>query len=74
MVRDAAQVDSAVELARTQTNPVGVTGQRDWTVSVRDGSRIVMAPTDAGVANEINQALDTARVVVAKRVDPIGHA
>jgi preprotein translocase subunit SecD len=72
MVRDPAQVDSAVELARAQTNPVGVTGQRDWTVAVKDSSRIVMTPTDAGTANEINQALDTARSVVAKRVDPSG--
>jgi preprotein translocase subunit SecD len=72
MVRDPGQVDAAVELARTQTNPVGVTGQRDWNVSVKDASRIVMTPTDAGTAFEINSAMDTARVVVAKRVDPSG--
>jgi preprotein translocase subunit SecD len=72
MVRDPGQVDAAVEIARAQSNPVGVTGQRDWNVAVKDASRIVMTPTDAGTANEINSAMETARVVVAKRVDPSG--
>jgi preprotein translocase subunit SecD len=72
MVRDVTQLDKAVGVARDQTNGIGIAGQRDWTVAVRDGTRIVMAPTDAGIATEINNALDTARSVVSKRIDPDG--
>lgn len=72
MVRDRAQVDAAVEIARGLTNGIGVTGQRDWNVAVRDSSLIVMTPTQAGLAQEVDNALDTAREVVAKRIDPEG--
>jgi hypothetical protein len=33
MVRNPAQVDAAVEIARNQTQPVGLGGQRDWNVT-----------------------------------------
>ena len=72
MVRDPAQVDAAVEIARTLTRPAGLTGQRDWNVNVVDTSRIVITPTDAGIANALNSAMDTAREVVFNRVDPDG--
>ena len=71
-VRDATQVDAAVEAARRLTNPVGVTGQRDWDVAVRDSNRVVMTPTDAGMKAAIDDALNTAREVVARRIDPNG--
>ncbi len=71
-VRNAAQVDTAVDRARSLTNGIGVTGQRDWNVAVRDTIRIVMTPTAAGLNDEVNKALDTARTVVAKRIDPDG--
>lgn len=72
MVRNPTQVDTAVDLVRNLTNGIGVTGQRDWNVAVRDSIRIVMTPTDAGLKEEVNKALDTARTVVAKRIDPDG--
>jgi preprotein translocase subunit SecD len=71
-VRNSAQLDAAVERARNLTSPIGITGQRDWNVAVRDGIRIVMTPTEAGLKDEVNKALDTARTVVAKRIDPDG--
>ncbi len=71
-VRNPTQVDTAVDLVRNLTNGIGVTGQRDWQVAVRDSIRIVMTPTDAGLKEEVNKALDTARTVVAKRIDPDG--
>jgi len=71
-VRDAAQVDAAVDAARKLSAPVGVTGQRDWDVAVVDSSRIVMKPTAAGLDKALNDALDTAREVVARRIDPNG--
>jgi preprotein translocase subunit SecD len=72
VVRDLTQLDAAVERARAQTNGIGVTGQRDWTVEARDSVRIEMKPTAAGLASEIDAAMETARSVVAKRIDPEG--
>ena len=47
MVRDPAQLDAAVERLRTLTQPVGLTGTRDWDVAVVDSTRIVLTPTEA---------------------------
>ena len=71
MVRNPAQVDAAVEIARNQTQPVGL-GQRDWNVNVIDSSRVVMEPTKAGLDQALEEAMNTAREVVANRVDPDG--
>lgn len=71
-VRDATRIDAAVERIRALTTGVGVTGQRDWNVAVRDTNRILMTPTAAGLMSETDKALDTARNVVAKRIDPDG--
>ena len=49
LVRNPAQVDTAVERLRTLTKPVGTfSAERDWTVRVMDSTRVVMAPTEAG--------------------------
>lgn len=72
MVRNPAQVDAAVEIARNQTQPIGLGGQRTWNVNVLDGSRIVMIPTEAGLNEALDNAMDTAREVVYNRVDPDG--
>jgi preprotein translocase subunit SecD len=72
MVRNPAQVDAAVEIARNQTQPVGLGGQRTWNVNVIDSTRIVMTPTKAGLAEALDNAMDTAREVVYNRVDPEG--
>jgi preprotein translocase subunit SecD len=73
MVRNPAQVDAAVEIARNQSQPVGgLGGQRSFDVSVVDGNRIVMTPTEAGLADSLENAMNTAREVVYNRVDPEG--
>lgn len=72
MPRNPAQLDQAVDIARQQTNGIGIGSQRDWNVSVRDSTRIVMRPTEAGINFEVDSALETARNVVAKRIDPEG--
>ena len=71
-VRDVSQLDAAVERARAQTSAVGVTGQRDWNVSVVDSTRIVMAPSDAGLKDATDKAMQTATEVVRKRIDELG--
>jgi preprotein translocase subunit SecD len=73
LVRDPAQVDAAVEIARNQTQPVGgLGGQRTWDVSVVDSTRLVMTPTASGIAEALENAMSTAREVVYNRVDPEG--
>ena len=71
-LRNVKDVDRGRELAYKQTNGVGVTGQRDWNVEVRDTNRVVMTQTPAGLADAVNNTIETARSVVAKRIDPDG--
>ena len=71
-VRNVNQLDAAVEKARTQTTAVGVTGQRDWNVAVVDSTRIVMTPTKAGIAQSVEDAMNTATEVVRNRIDATG--
>jgi preprotein translocase subunit SecD len=72
MVRDPAQFDAAYERMRTLSQPVGLTGQRDWEVSSADSTRIVMTPTAQGAANSLKNSMITARDVVRRRIDPNG--
>ncbi|WP_088310249.1 protein translocase subunit SecD [Novosphingobium sp. B 225] len=72
MVADPAQVDAAREQLQTLTSGAQLTGQRDWDLQVLDGNRVVMTPTEAGVRQAINQAMDTATEVVRKRIDALG--
>lgn len=72
MVRDASRVDAAVELMRAQTQGAGMTGQRDWDVSVVDSTRIVIRPTRAGLDKALDDTMNTAREVVLRRIDPDG--
>jgi preprotein translocase subunit SecD len=72
LVRDPTQVDAAVERLRTLTQPVGLSGQRDWTVQVIDSTRVVVTPTEAGEAQALKNAMTVARDVVARRIDPSG--
>ena len=71
MVRDASRVDAAVEIARAQTQPVGL-GPRDWDVNVIDTTRVVMTPTAAGLAAAVDSAMDVATEVVRRRIDELG--
>ena len=71
-VRDPTQVDAAVERLRAITQPVGLSGTRDWDVGVVDSNRIVLAPTDSGTARALRDAMTVARDVVRRRIDPQG--
>ncbi|HEV2568874.1 protein translocase subunit SecD [Sphingomonas sp.] len=71
-VRDVTQVDRAVERIRALTTGVGVTGQRDWNVEVRDTNRVIVTPTEAGQADAVDKAMEVATEVVRKRIDELG--
>jgi preprotein translocase subunit SecD len=72
MVRDPTQLDAAVERLRTLTQPVGLTGTRDWKVEVEDSTRIVLTPTPEGAAKALKDSMTVARDVVRRRIDPSG--
>ena len=72
LVRDPTQLDAAVERLRALTQPVGLTGTRDWNVSVVDSTRIVLTPTEEGSATALKNSMTVARDVVRRRVDPGG--
>jgi preprotein translocase subunit SecD len=72
MVREPTQVDAAVERLRTLSQPVGLTGAREWNVEVVDSTRIVMTPTEEGAAQSLRNSMTVARDVVRRRVDPGG--
>ncbi len=72
LVRDPAQVDAVREIANNQTQPVAMTGARTFNVAVVDGSRMVLTPTQSGIAEALDNAMKTAREVVYNRVDPEG--
>jgi preprotein translocase subunit SecD len=72
MLRNLQDIDRARELAYNLTNGAGATGQRDWNVEVRDNSRIVMTPTEAGLSAKTKEVMEAARSVVRLRIDPDG--
>ncbi|MET0249812.1 MAG: protein translocase subunit SecD [Sphingobium sp.] len=72
MVRDAAQVDAAVERIRPLTQGAGLTGQRDFNVEVVNSSTIVITPTKAGIDNAVKGAMEVATEVIRKRIDEMG--
>ena len=72
LVRDPAQLDAARELISRNTNGVGTTGQRDWDIAVVDSTRFVLTPTDAGLTQAIDQAMEDATNVVRTRIDALG--
>ncbi|MEA3068010.1 MAG: preprotein translocase subunit SecD [Sphingomonadales bacterium] len=72
MVRNPTQIDAAVERMRKLSNPLALTGNRDWDVQVVDSTRVVLTPTPSGTAQALKDAMSVARDVVRRRIDPGG--
>jgi preprotein translocase subunit SecD len=72
MVRDPTKIDAAVERLRRLSQPVQLTGNRDWDVNVVDSTRIVLTPTNSGTVKALKDAMGVARDVVRRRIDPGG--
>jgi preprotein translocase subunit SecD len=72
MVRDPAQVDSAVERIRPLTQGAGMTGQRDFDVTVLNGNTISVVPTQAGLDAAVKSAMEVATEIIRKRIDEMG--
>ena len=71
-VTEPTKVDAAVERMRAVTQPVGMTGSRDWDVGVVDLNRVVLTPTESGTDQALKNAITGARDVVRRRIDPQG--
>jgi preprotein translocase subunit SecD len=72
LVRDPTKVDAAVERLRRLSQPLQLTGQRDWDVQVVDSTRVVLTPTAIGTTQALKDAMGVARDVVRRRIDPSG--
>lgn len=73
MVRDPSKVDAARErLLGVTGGGAGLTGQREWDVQVVDTSRFVLTPTQAGLDQAVEQAMEDATDVVRRRIDALG--
>jgi preprotein translocase subunit SecD len=72
LLEDPSQVDAARGVLEPLTTGAGLTGQRDWTISVVDGSRFILSQTQAGLDIAVDQAMDSATEVVRKRIDALG--
>ncbi|MDT7933919.1 MAG: protein translocase subunit SecD [Sphingomonadaceae bacterium] len=71
-VSNPAQLDAAVERVRRITRPDGLSGQRDFDVSVIDGTRVVVTPTEAGERTALRSAMTQALEVIRRRIDELG--
>jgi preprotein translocase subunit SecD len=72
-VRNAGDVDRAVETMRGLSNPVGqLSAQRDIEVNLADSTRISVRPTAAGLAAEVDRAMAQAVEVIRRRIDELG--
>ena len=72
MLEDASDVDAAREELLPMIEGVGLTGQQDWELTVLDGQRMVLTPTEAGLTQAVENAMDTATDVVRRRIDELG--
>ncbi|MGI8943320.1 MAG: protein translocase subunit SecD [Qipengyuania sp.] len=70
MVDDPADLDRARELILPMMNGTGLV--REWDLSVVDGTRMVLIPTEAGLEQAVTDAMDSATEVVRKRIDALG--
>ncbi len=73
LLRDPSQVDAARErLLAITGGGAGMSGQREWDISVVDTSRFILKPTKAGLAQAVDTAMKDATEVVRRRIDELG--
>ena len=69
-VTDPSQVDAAREALLPLIG--NATGGRDWNIGVNDGNRIVLSAAGSGTESAMNQAMDTAKDVIDRRINALG--
>ena len=69
-VTDASQIDAARRVLEPLVG--NSTGGRDWDINITDGNRISLAPSGSGNETALNQAMDTAKDVIDRRINAMG--
>jgi preprotein translocase subunit SecD len=69
-VTDSSQIDAAREALLSVTS--NTTGGRDWNIGVNDGNRIILTPAGSGNETALDQAMDTAKDVIDRRINALG--
>ena len=69
-VSDVSKVDAAREALIPLTS--NATGSRDWNIGVNDGNRLIVTPAGAGNEAALDQAMDTAKDVIDRRINALG--
>ena len=70
MVAQASDIDRAREAITPLMNGQGLI--REWDLQVVDSTRFVLTPTEAGLEQALNDAMETAVDVVRRRIDALG--
>ncbi|KUO55585.1 MAG: preprotein translocase subunit SecD [Sphingomonadales bacterium BRH_c3] len=70
MLDDPADLDRAREIMLPVMSGSGLV--REWNLSVVDGQRMILTPTEDGLETAVAQAMDSATEVVRKRIDALG--
>jgi preprotein translocase subunit SecD len=71
LIVDPAKVETAATWARSQAQPGGFGGARDWEVDVA-GNRITMRQTQDGINRAIDEKMGSAREVIDRRINALG--
>ena len=70
IVENASDVDRTRELLLPLMNGPGMV--REWNLSVVDETRMILTPTASGLEEAVNQAMDSAKDVIERRIDALG--
>ena len=70
-VTNPADIERALNRARQNVPTVGFSAQAAWEIE-RDGNRVLMRPTQAGVDYAIDTAMTNARDVIDRRINALG--
>jgi preprotein translocase subunit SecD len=71
-VANSAQLNQALQIARTQAGGGALGAQAEWEVSTAEPNRVVMRPTASGQATAVENAMTTARDVIDRRINSLG--
>ena len=69
-VSDVSKVDAARQALTPLTN--NTAGSSDWNIAVNDGNRVILTPAGAGNEAALDQAMDTAKDVIDRRINALG--
>ena len=70
MLQNPAEIDRAREILTPLINGQGLI--REWDLQVVDGNRVILTPTEQGLEQAVDDAMESATDVVRRRIDDLG--